>query len=161
MSAIEIRPITDADRTWARQFMIEHWGGEDMVVHGRVFRPHEHEGFAAFDGDDLLGLATYRIEGAECEVLSLDSLRERQGVGAALMNAVIDAAKRAGCRRLFLITTNDNLNALKFYQKRGFQLVAVRPGVVDESRALKPGIPLIGAHGIPLRDEIELEMALD
>jgi GNAT superfamily N-acetyltransferase len=156
-----IHPITDADRAWVRQFMIEHWGGEDMIVHGQVFRPHEHEGFAAFDSDDLLGLVTYRIEGAECEVLSLDSLREGQGIGAQLMNAAIATAKARGCRRLFLIATNDNLNALKFYQKRGFRLAAVRPGAVDEARKRKPGIPLIGKHGIPLRDEIELEMVLD
>jgi len=52
------------------------------------------------------------------------------------------------------------LNALGFYQKRGFELVAVHRGAVNESRKIKPGISLIGANNIPLRDEIELELIL-
>jgi GNAT superfamily N-acetyltransferase len=62
--------------------------------------------------------------------------------------------------RLRLTTTNDNLDALRFYQRRGFRLVALRPGAVDAARALKPEIPVTGAHGIPLRDELDLERAL-
>jgi GNAT superfamily N-acetyltransferase len=161
MSSPVIYPITDADRVWLRQFMIKHWGDEIMICRGEVFRPHEHLGFAAHLDGELAGLITYRIRDDQCEVLSLDSLRERQGIGTALMNAVIDAARRAGCHRIWLITTNDNLNALKFYQKRGFRLLAVYPGAVDESRKIKPSISLIGEHSIPLRDEIELEMRLD
>ena len=140
--------------------MIEHWGDEIMVAHGEVFRPHEFPGFAAFDGDACIGLLTYRIEQSACEVLSIDSLREGVGVGSALIAAVIAAARGAGCARLFLITTNDNLNALRFYQKRGFALVAVHRNALEQSRALKPSIPLVGFDGIPLRDEIELEMTI-
>jgi ribosomal protein S18 acetylase RimI-like enzyme len=69
-------------------------------------------------------------------------------------------ALQAGCSRLWLITTNDNLIALKFYQKRGFQLIAVHPDALAESRKIKPSIPQFGMHGIPLRDEIELHMIL-
>ena len=68
------------------------------------------------------------------------------------------ARQAAGCTRLWVITTNDNVNALRFYQRRGFCLVTVHRGAVDRSRAtLKPEIPAAGAYGIPLRDEIELE----
>ncbi len=63
--------------------------------------------------------------------------------------------------RLVVVTTNDNLNALRFYQKRGFILVQLRPNALARSRQLKPQIPLVGMDGIPLRDEIELEMDLD
>jgi GNAT superfamily N-acetyltransferase len=76
------------------------------------------------------------------------------------MNAVVDEARKQNCERVFLATTNDNLHALRFYQKRGFELVAVHRGAVNESRKIKPGIPLIGNDGIPIRDEIELEMNL-
>ncbi len=78
-----------------------------------------------------------------------------------LIEAVKQAAVSAGCRRLWLITTNDNLHALRFYQKRGFRLVAVYPNALEESRRLKPEIPLVGLDGIPLRDELELELALE
>ena len=67
-------------------------------------------------------------------------------------------ARRQGYSRLWVITTNDNIDALRFYQRRGFCLVRVYRGAVDRSRAsLKPEIPAVGAYGIPLRDEIELE----
>jgi hypothetical protein len=65
----------------------------------------------------------------------------------------------ANCTRF--ATTNDNLNALRFYQKRGFVLVSVHRNAVIKSRQLKPEIPLTGNDGIPLRDEIELEMLLE
>ena len=94
------------------------------------------------------------------EVVTLDSLRPGRGIGTALIEAVKSAASAAGCRRLWLITTNDNLHALGFYQKRGFRLVAVHPGAVDAARRLKPEIPLNGNDGIPIRDEIELEIVL-
>jgi L-amino acid N-acyltransferase YncA len=87
-------------------------------------------------------------------------LREGQGIGSKLIEQVIEEARTRGCKRLFLITTNDNLNALGFYQKRGFEIAAVHRGAVNESRKIKPGIPLVGYHSIPLRDEIELEMSL-
>jgi ribosomal protein S18 acetylase RimI-like enzyme len=160
MSTFEIRPLTDADREWVRAFMIEHWGDEIMVTHGQVYRPHEWPGFAAFVDGALAGLITYRIESGECEVLSFDSLREGQGIGAALLNAVVEAARRHDCKRVFLITTNDNTDALRFYQKRGFALAALRRNAIAEARKIKPNISLIGNHGIPIRDEIELAIAL-
>jgi RimJ/RimL family protein N-acetyltransferase len=73
---------------------------------------------------------------------------------------VKEVARQHGCQRVWLITTNDNLNALRFYQKRGFELVAVHRRAIDEARKIKPEIPLIGEYGIPIRDEIELEIAL-
>lgn len=140
--------------------MIDRWGDEIMVAHGEVFRPHEHAGFVASVEDRVAGVLTYRLAGGACEVLSLDSLRQGIGVGTALIDAVIETAKRAGCARLWLITTNDNLNALRFYQKRGFALVAVHRDAVTRARVFKPSIPPLGDHGIAIRDEIELEMAL-
>ena len=62
---------------------------------------------------------------------------------------------------MWLITTNDNLNALRFWQKRGFHLIKIYPSAIDKvSRKIKPQIPKMGADGIPIRDEIELEMKL-
>ncbi|MBZ0303030.1 MAG: GNAT family N-acetyltransferase, partial [Anaerolineae bacterium] len=96
----------------------------------------------------------------DCEIVTLNSVQEGQGVGTALIEVVKQAAAEEGCTRLWLITTNDNFNALRFYQKRDFRIVAVYPGALDQSRKVKPEIPLFGYHGIPLRDEIELELKL-
>lgn len=85
---------------------------------------------------------------------------EGRGLGTALLNQMIETAKQAGCPVVRLITTNDNLRALRFYQKRGFDMVNFYRNALDESRRLKPEIPLIGLNGIPLKHEIELELRL-
>ncbi len=143
-----------------RSFWREHWGDDFVVAHGVVYRPDAVEGFIAVDGNEWVGLITYTCLETGCEIVSLDSLRERQGIGSRLIEFVTMEARQAGCRRLFLITTNDNLEALGFYQKRGFRLSALHRAALDASRKIKPGIPLTGLHGIPLRDELELEMQL-
>lgn len=152
--------MTEVDLPRLRQFWIEHWGGEEMITRGKVYRPEQLEGFMMEDGEEWIGLLTFVIENSECEVTSLDSLREGQGIGSMLIDKALKEARARGCKRLFLITTNDNLHALGFYQKRGFELVTIYRGAVNESRKIKPGIPLVGMNGIPLRDEIELETRL-
>lgn len=154
------RRLTADDLPRLRQFWIERWGSEEMISRGRIYRPEQLEGFVAEDVNEWIGLLTYFIKDNECEVTSIDSLREGQGIGSILLNKVIEEARARDCVRIFLITTNDNLNALGFYQKRGFEMVTIFRGALKESRKLKPSIPLIGNHGIPLRDEIELEMIL-
>ena len=126
-----------------------------MIVHGETFRPEQLEGFV---NDDWTGLVTYVVGAQGCEIISLDALKEGGGIGTALLQAVAREAERRGCDRLFLSTTNDNLHALGFYQRRGFELVSIRRGAVTEARKRKPRIPLIGDDDIPVRDEIELEI---
>jgi ribosomal protein S18 acetylase RimI-like enzyme len=155
---LAVRPTQPADAAWIVRFTEEHWGAAFVVAHGVVFHPRELPGFVASDADGRpIGLVTYRIAQNACEVVTLNSLQENQGVGTALLDAVRDAAVQAGCRRIWLITTNDNLRALGFYQKRGYRLVAVHRDALQRSRELKPSIPLVSPDGIPLRDEIELE----
>jgi ribosomal protein S18 acetylase RimI-like enzyme len=159
-STMNIRRLAQNDLPRLRQFWIEHWGGEEMITRGRIYRPEQLDGFVVEEGQVWVGLVTFVIDEDECEVISLDSLRADQGIGSLLIRRAADEARLRHCRRLFLITTNDNLHALGFYQKRGFAIVTVYRGAVNESRKIKPGIPLVGMDGIPLRDEIELEMAL-
>jgi len=115
----------------------------------------------ALDGAAPAGLLTYILGKDACEVLTLHAASQWQGAGSALLRAVAGVARGAGCSRLWLVTTNDNVDALRFYQRRGFHLRALRPGAVDAARRdSKPEIPWIGDHGIPLRDELELELDL-
>jgi ribosomal protein S18 acetylase RimI-like enzyme len=155
-----LRRLAQDDLPRLRQFWIEHWCGEEVISRGNVYRPEQVEGFVMEEAGEWIGLLTLFVRDGECEVISLDSLRAGQGIGSRLIDKAIDEARARNCRRLFLITTNDNLNALGFYQKRGFEMVAVRRGALNESRKIKTSIPLIGMNGIPLRDEIELEMNL-
>ena len=157
---MNLRRLTSDDLSHLRQFWVEYWGADFMVVHGEIYRPEQLSGFVAEADNEWIGLITFVIRDHEMEVTSLDSLREGKGIGTQLMDAVVDEARQQNCKRLFLITTNDNLNAFGFYQRRGFELVKIYRGAMNESRKIKPSIPLIGANNIPLRDEIELEMIL-
>lgn len=161
MPAFSIRPLTTHDRFWVLQFISEQWGSNIIVSRGTFYTADALPGFIAIEQGERVGLITYHIQGNECEVISLDSTRPGKGIGTALIDAVRQEALRTSCRRLWLITTNDNLTALRFYQRRGFVLVAVHRNAIELSRKLKPQIPLIGEHGIPIRDEIELEMPLN
>jgi ribosomal protein S18 acetylase RimI-like enzyme len=128
-------------------------------VQVRAVGPAEHGWLVERDGE-AVGLLTYEVVGDQMEVMTIESWVERSGAGSALLAAAVDEARRAGCRRVWLITTNDNLRALRFYQRRGLRLVAVYPGAVAAARALKPSIPLVGQHGIQVTDELELELLL-
>lgn len=122
----------------------------------------DHPAVLAWSDGELTGVATYVVDGDACELLTLHAAVRLMGIGSALLTAVQDIAREAGCRRLWVVTTNDNVEALRFYQRRGLRLVLLRPGAVDRSRTLlKPDIPASGAYGIPLRDELELETSLN
>jgi N-acetylglutamate synthase-like GNAT family acetyltransferase len=160
MAEYQIRPTEPEDANWIEQFTIQHSHASFVVAHGELYYPHELYGFVAESGDECLGLVTYRLDRSECEVITLDCNLENHGVGTALLETVVSEAQAVGCVRLWLITTNDNLRALGFYQKRGFELVEIHRNAVDRSREIKPQIPLVGDNGIPVRDEIELEFYL-
>jgi ribosomal protein S18 acetylase RimI-like enzyme len=155
-----IRALTAEDEDWVVAFIDRRWGAPFVVAHGKLYYPHTLPGFVAEVGGEVAGLITYHVEGDAWEIVTIDSEEPGVGIGSDLIYALRQAAKEAGARRLWLITTNDNLNALRFYQKRGFALVAVHRNAVERSRQLKPSIPLVGEDGIPLRDELELEMRL-
>ena len=161
MPGITIPPINIEDREWVSKFILELWGSNMVVSRGVVYYPQDLPGFVALHQSEKVGLVTYNITGASCEIVTIDSIRPSSGIGTALIETVRDIAIKSACKRLWLITTNDNMNALRFYQKRGFVLVVVHRNALELSRRLKPEIPQIGNDGIPLRDEIELEMLLN
>jgi len=162
VSEIRVRAIGEGDTGWARGLLEAHLGSAAVAGHGELLRPLELPGLVAELGVERVGLLTYRIDERGCEVVSIHSATEGVGAGSALIAAVTEEAVGAGCRRLWVMTTNDNLDALRFYQRRGFRLAALRPGAVEEARrTLKPEIPEKGDDGIPIRDELDLEMDLD
>ena len=104
----------------------------------------------------MVGLLTYEVRGATLEIVTINAAERTRGVGTALVEAAVAAARSNGCTEVRVTTTNDNVDALRFYQRRGFRLVELRPDALARSRELKPEIPAVGAYGIPLRDELEL-----
>jgi ribosomal protein S18 acetylase RimI-like enzyme len=162
MPDFQIREARPQDLPWIRSELQKHWHSTTIWSRGKPFRADQLPAFVAESQTrEPLGLVTYRFEADECEVVTLSSTTESRGVGSLLLSAAVDAAKAKGCRRIFLTTTNDNLRAIGFYQKRGWRLCRLYAGVVDAARTRWPSIPLTGFHGIRVRDELELELPLD
>jgi GNAT superfamily N-acetyltransferase len=137
---------------------LAHHGAALVARRGELLDATARPALVALTPDDgIAGVLTYDVAGTACEILTLHAATRWGGAGTALVESVREVAARAGCGTLWVLTTNDNVDALRFYQRRGFRLSALRPGAVDEARrTLKPQIPPVGFHGIPLRDEIEL-----
>ena len=155
-----IHPVQNSDKPWVLD-IIRQWGADFIVTRGRKVYPAEIDGFYVADVSGAkIGLVTFEIRGDQCEIVTLDAFKKFGGVGTALTNRVREVAIARGCNRLWLITTNDNIDAIRFYQRRGFVIAAVHANAIAESRRLKPSIPQMGMHGIPIRDEIEFELRL-
>jgi GNAT superfamily N-acetyltransferase len=155
-----VRKRRETDRPAVEAFLAERHSARVARL-GRLEYPLDHPALVAERDGALAGVLTYVIGGEECEILTLHAVERWAGVGTALVEAVERVATGRGCRRLWVLTTNDNVDALRFYQRRGFRLAELHPGAVDDSRArLKPELPAVGDHGIPLRDELVLEKEL-
>jgi GNAT superfamily N-acetyltransferase len=157
---VRIRPIDEADRPMLAWLIAELWGSDIIAVHGDTLRPAGLGGFIAERSRRVVGLLTYQLTGGRLEIVTLNAIDRRAGIGTMLIEAAVGQARRFGCREIYLTTTNDNVDALRFYQRRGFRLAELRPGAVDRARQLKPQIPTAGDYAIPLRDEIDLTRAV-
>jgi GNAT superfamily N-acetyltransferase len=158
---VDVQPLTESDRAWAVEVEAESWSKPVVARLGELIDPTQLPGFIALLDGQRAGVASYAVHGDECELVTIRSLHEGHGVGRALLDAVRDAAIEAGCTRLWLITTNDNLRALELYQRWGMDIVAFhRHAVTEARRRLKPSIPERSARGIPIAHELELELRL-
>lgn len=161
MGDLRVRTATAADQDAILAVLTASWGATTVVAHGTAYDAANLPALLAERDGALAGLLTYTLSGRGLEVVSLDAVGVRHvGAGSALLAAAAEVARQAGAGRVWLVTTNDNLDALRFYQRRGMRIVAVEPGAVDAARLLKPSIPHTGEYGIPLHDELTLELRL-
>lgn len=156
----EIRPLTPEDHPWVADALKRYWATTTQVTRGRLHEADKLPGFAAVADGRPVGLLTYEIRGNECEIITHNSLAGHGGIGSCLLAAVRKLARESGCKRLWCITTNDNTQAIRFYQRRDFDLVAVHRDAVTGARSLKAEIPDVGMDGIRIRHEVELEYPL-
>jgi ribosomal protein S18 acetylase RimI-like enzyme len=160
-SGLRVRPAGPADAEAIAAIHAASWGGSVAVGHGVAYDLTALPTLVAVAADVIVGVLTYHVDDDALEVVSIDANPPGRGVGSLLLDAAAESARARGLRRLWLVTTNDNLDALRFYQRRGLRLVGLAPGAVEASRRIKPTIPEIGAYGIPLRDELTLELGLE
>ena len=156
----KIEKISNETRDLVNQFFIDNWFSTDMCVRGKIIDGTQLDGFLLQEENKIIGLVTYTFWGDVCEIVSLDSKKENIGIGSTLLKEVERVAIDNNCKKMRLITTNDSMRALQFYQKRGYCLTKLYPNAMEEVRRVKPNVPELGDNDIPLRDEIELEKLL-
>jgi ribosomal protein S18 acetylase RimI-like enzyme len=157
---IVVRDVVPADRDWVRFFLGQHFGSTKVVSRGVMHQADDLPGFIAIFSGEPSALLTYCVMNGELEVISLHAAIAGRGLGSRLLAAARDRARDLECRRLWLITTNDNEAAIAFYSRWGMHLAAVHRGAIAQSRQLKPEISHFGAGGRPIEDEIEFELLL-
>ena len=158
---VEILPADAVPGPELDVFLRAAWRTDVVVAHGERIAPAELPGLVALSAGRVVGHASYRIVDGTCEVTTIAADPPRQGIGSRLVDAILVEARRSGCSSVWMTTTNDNLDALRFYQRRGFRLVALRSDAVDVARRqLKPEIPELGLYGIAMRDELDLALTL-
>ena len=156
----DIRELTGEDKHWVQRVLVQYWGSTVQITRGKKYQADELPGMVAERDGSEVGLLTYNIEGDECEIITHNSMAGHGGIGSCLLDAVRTKAREEGCKRLWLITTNDNTPAMRFYQRREFDMVGFYRDAVTKARSMKPEIPNVGFDGIPIKHEIEMEYPL-
>ena len=158
MTKIEITP--DKDTSWIGDFLKRQWGADFVISRTKRYDADMLTGVQARVNGKVVGAVTWHVAGPDMQIVSLDALDHGSGIGTALLDHAVAKARVMGLKRVWLVTTNDNLDALRFYQRRGLRLCAIHRNAIEKSRELKPQIPEIGNFGIPIWDEVELERVL-
>jgi len=156
----KIRKVEKQDKEWIQNLIIKNWSEGIIIVRKKIYRPENLPGFIAIKDNKRLGLVSYALNKSFCRIIALVSLKKKRGIGTRLINKVKKESKKKNLKKILLSTTNDNLLALRFYQRRGFCIKKVYPNIVEEYRKIKK-IPKIGKNNIPIRDEIELELNIN
>lgn len=157
---VRVRPLAPEDRSWTARALERVWGSTTVARKGQLVDARALDGFVALTGDEPVGLVTYAMRGDEFEIVTIHAEREGLGIGRALLKAARRRAQELGAKRMWLITTNNNIRAFGFYQRWGMDLVALHVDGVTRSRELKPAIPAVDPAGIPIRHELEFELTL-
>jgi GNAT superfamily N-acetyltransferase len=160
MPTYRIRRLRGGDHDFVSHFLGQRHIGGTAVSRGRLHALGELPGLVVYRDADPVGLLLYSAEESGLEIVLLQTVAERIGLGASLLREAKKTARRLGCPRVWVVVTNDDTRAFRFYQRNGFRLVALYPRARDEARELQPGLPSVGADGILVRDEIELEVSL-
>jgi len=157
---MKIRQKTSKDSSTIKKFMIENWGGRMLFIRGKEYYPENMEGFLAEENNKIIGFLIYENQGNKYEIIVFEVFEKFKGIGTLLLNALKKLVKDKNLTKLVVMTTNDDLDALRFYQRRGFKICGININAIEKSRKFKPSIPMTGDYNIPIRDEIYLEMEI-
>lgn len=156
---LPVRPAGPDDREALYALAMHFWGKKTEVdAFGQRYDLLSLPAIVACADDDVVGALSYVVEDDRLHIVALHIMLDYQGrgIGRALVQEIIGQARREGLARVVLVTSNDNLPALYCYQRLGFLLVDLVPSaLVRLHGGEEPGVA-----GIPVRDEIQLELPL-
>jgi GNAT superfamily N-acetyltransferase len=158
---MNVRPITPEDREWVADLIATAFGSVRLMSNDHLIDDASLlNGFAAEIDGRPIGCALVNEVDGDVELVALVSTYRGAGVGSGLLETVVERGKRDGWKRLWLVTSNDNTDAIRMYQRAGWEWTKFRRDAITKARAVKPEIPEIGNHGIPVRHEIHFEAPL-
>jgi ribosomal protein S18 acetylase RimI-like enzyme len=158
---VQVRRVTDEDGPWIAETVASEFASPRVVSKGRVVQDASTlDGYVAETDGRPIGCALWLEEDGDAELVVLVTTYRGVGAGVALLDAVVVYARESGWHRLWLITTNDNTDAIRIYQRAGWNWVGWHRDAVALSRPLKPELPELGSYGIPILHEIEFEYPL-
>lgn len=158
---MKIREKINNDADTIKKIMEEGWGGEMLFIRGKEYYPAKMDGFVAIENNKIVGYLIYERQGDKYEIIVFEALQKFKGIGTLLLNAFKQFVKKNNSSKIVVMTTNDDLDALRFYQRRGFVICGIDINAMEKSRKIKPSIPMTGDYNMPLRDEIYLEMKIN
>jgi ribosomal protein S18 acetylase RimI-like enzyme len=153
-----VHEASDAERSTVRDLFRRDFGRTQIIAFGEVMNVDEMPALVATMHQDVSGALAYRLlgDGLHIVALATDATWQRSGVGGHLVAEAELLARRLRLAKVVATTTNDNLPALYFYQRRGYRMTALVPaGILAHTHE-----ELSGFGGIPVRDEVHLEKLL-
>jgi ribosomal protein S18 acetylase RimI-like enzyme len=158
MPPVMVREATDSDRAAARELFQRDFGRTRIVAFGEVMDIESMPALVAVLYAEPSGALAYRLLGDSLHIVALatDPMWQRSGVGGYLVAEAELIARKLKLGRIVVATTNDNLPALHFYQRRGYRMTEL----VASSVVAHTHQEIAGFAGIPVRDEIRLEKRL-
>ena len=160
MTSIFLREIKSTDQEWIKKISLDLWNSVEVVSQHKIYYTDKLSGILAIYQDTRAGLLLYSIDQPTLNIISLNTLYENIGIGSKLIERIEKIGIKKRLKKVRITTTNDNIDALRFYQAKGFQIINVNVDIMKKYRKLKPGLPKLGFYNIEIRDEFVLEKPL-
>ena len=150
-----VKKASSQDRGEIKRLVQLFWGEQEQLTFGTTFKVSELPAYVAKKEDKIVGFVSFAELHDDLIVVALGIIPEYQGVGVGrrLVASAEKEARRLKKKRMLVSTSNDDLPALAFYQRLGFQIYEVKPNAVAE----KHGKVLKGIGNLPIRDELRLQ----
>ncbi|MEL6349060.1 MAG: RidA family protein [Myxococcota bacterium] len=146
-----VRPAHSSDRLWMVDQVRRRFDAVMFSRRGQTHDPASLPAVIAWRGGARVGMLAWRLHGEDAAEILLMSC-DAPMVGEAMIQDVERRLRALGCRTCLSVITNDELDALHQFQRRGFQLTELRTNA-------HPGGQL-GLNGLMVRDEVCLSKAL-